>query len=149
MVELVDHDHVGDLHDPGLERLDGVARAGHQYEQDQIGDPDHLDVALSRAHGLEQDHLASGRVEQQQCLECRLGETAEMAAAAHRADEHPGIEKVIREPDAVASRAPCVNGLDGSTETTPTVLPEPAHVMDERRDEWTCRHPGGPVIADR
>ena len=32
VVGLVDHDHVGDLHHPGLERLHRVARAGHQHQ---------------------------------------------------------------------------------------------------------------------
>src|SRR5581483_8030970 len=36
VVELVDRDHVGDLHDPGLQRLDGVARARHEREHDGV-----------------------------------------------------------------------------------------------------------------
>ena len=42
MVGLVDRDHVRDLHDPRLQRLDRVAGAGHQHEHDRVGDADHL-----------------------------------------------------------------------------------------------------------
>ena len=98
---------------------------GINTSSDRVGDPGHLDVALPGADGLEEDHVASRRVEQQHRLQRRLGEAAEMAAAAHRADEHARVEKVLREPDPVAEQRPCVNGLDGSTDTTPTVLPSP------------------------
>src|SRR5712691_1200720 len=42
VIHLVDRDHVGDLHDPGLQRLHRVAGAGHQHEQDGVGAPDDL-----------------------------------------------------------------------------------------------------------
>ena len=64
MVALVDRDHVRDLHDPGLERLDRVARAGHQHEHDRVGDREDADLALARADRLEEDDVLSGRVEQ-------------------------------------------------------------------------------------
>src|SRR5439155_20521134 len=60
VVHLVDCDHVGNLHDPGLQRLHRVAGAGHQHEQDRVGDPDHLDLALARAHSLEEDEIFAG-----------------------------------------------------------------------------------------
>ena len=39
VIHLVDRDHVGDLHDPGLQRLHGVARSGHEDEEDGVRDP--------------------------------------------------------------------------------------------------------------
>ena len=39
---------------------------GHQHEQHRVGDPDHLDLALARAHGLQEDDVLAGRVEQEQ-----------------------------------------------------------------------------------
>ena len=61
-------------------------------------------------------------VEHEQRLQRRLGEAAEVPARAHRADEDvrgrgSGRTSRMRSP----SSAPCVNGLDGSTEITPTV----------------------------
>ena len=45
-----------------------------------------------------------GRVEDEQRLERRLRETAEMAARAHRADEDARVEEVVGEPDAIAEQ---------------------------------------------
>ena len=104
MIHLVDRDHVGDLHDPRLQRLDGVARARHQHEQHGVGDPDHLDLALAGADGLEQDELLAGRVEQQRGLQRRLREPAEVAARPHRADEDARVEEVVGEADPVAEQ---------------------------------------------
>jgi hypothetical protein len=68
VIHLVDRDHVWDLHDPGLQRLDRVARAGHQYEHDGIGDPDHLDLALTGPDRLEKDEFFAGGVEDEERL---------------------------------------------------------------------------------
>ena len=104
VIHLVDRDHVGDLHDPRFQRLDGVARAGHQHEQDRVRDPDHLDLALAGADRLEEDDVLAGRVEQEHRLQRRLREPAEMAARPHRADEDAGVEEVVGEPDPVAEQ---------------------------------------------
>ena len=104
MVELVDGDHVRDLHDPRLQRLNGVARAGHEHEDDRVRDADHLDLALARADGLEEDQVLAGRVQDEQRLERRLRQAALVAAGAHRADEDARVEEVVGEPDAVAEQ---------------------------------------------
>src|SRR5579862_1258938 len=64
VVALVDDDHVRDLHDPGLQRLDRVARARHQDEHDRVRDRDDADLALAGADRLEQDEILAGGVEQ-------------------------------------------------------------------------------------
>ena len=43
------------------------------------------------------------------------------------------------------SSAPFVNGLEGSTEMTPTVRPSLAHEPDERAIRLDLPTPGGPV----
>ena len=53
-------------------------------------------------------------------------------------------ESLIRSP----SSAPCVNGLDGSTEMTPTVVSRLPHVADERADQRRLADPGRPGDAD-
>ena len=65
---------------------------------------DHLDLALPRADRLEEDDVLARRVEDEQRLQRRLGETAEMAARPHRADEDAGVEEVVGEADAVAEQ---------------------------------------------
>ena len=47
------------------------------------------------------------------------------------------------------SSAPCENGLDGSTETTPTVSSRRPDVSDERADQRRLPDPGRPRDADR
>ena len=104
MVGLVDDDHVGDLHDPGLERLDRVARARHQDEHDRVGVVDDVDLGLADADRLEEDLLLAGGVHQQRGLKRRLRQAAERAAARHRADVDALVEEVVGEPDAVAEQ---------------------------------------------
>ena len=58
------HDHdVGDLEQPRLDRLDLVAHLGRLQDHGRVGSGRHLDLALSRADGLEQDDVEAGRVE--------------------------------------------------------------------------------------
>ena len=47
------------------------------------------------------------------------------------------------------SSAPCVNGLDGSTDTTPTSRPSARTLPDERRDEARLADAGRPGEPDR
>ena len=149
MVRLVDRDHVRDLHDPRLQRLDRVARAGHEDEQHRVRHPRHLDLALAGADRLHEDDVLAGRVEQQQRLQRRLGEAAEVAARAHRADEDARVEEVIREPDPVAEQRPLrerARRIDGDDAGR---LPEAPRVADERSDEARLADPGRPRDADR
>ena len=79
VVGLVDDDDVGDLHDAGLQRLDRVARAGHQHEHDGVGVVDDVDLGLADADRLEEDVVLAGGVHQQRGLQRRLAEPAERA----------------------------------------------------------------------
>ena len=69
VIHLVDRDHVGDLHDPGLQRLHRVARAGHEDEEDGVGDPRDLDLALPGADRLDEHDVLPRRVEQEHGLQ--------------------------------------------------------------------------------
>ena len=75
---------------------------------------DDVDLALADPHGLQQDVVLAGGVHQERCLERRLGQAAERAAGRHRADEHAGIQEVVRKPDPVAEDRARVNGLEGT-----------------------------------
>ena len=146
MIHLVDRDHVRDLHDPRLQRLHRVARAGHEHEQDRVRDPGHLDLALPRADGLDEDDVLPGGVEQEHRLQRRLGEPAEVAARPHRADVDAGVEEVVGEPDAVAEQRAArerARGIDRDDADRPLAR---ADEPDERADQRsTCPTPGGPV----
>ena len=84
-------------------------------------------------------------VEHEHRLQRRLGEPAEVAARAHRADEDAGVEEVVAEPDPVAEQRACVNGLDGSTEMTPTVCSRPRTWRTSALISDDLPTPGGPV----
>jgi hypothetical protein len=88
VVGLVDHDDVGDLHDPGLQRLDGVAGARHEDEDDRVGVVDDVDLGLADPDRLQEDVLLARGVHEQRGLERRLAEAAERPAVGHGADEH-------------------------------------------------------------
>ena len=148
VILLVDGDHVGDLHDPRLQRLDRVAGAGHQDEQHGVGDPDHLDLALARSDGLDEDDVLSGRVQDEQRLERRLGQPAEMPARAHRADEDLRVEEVLREPDAIAEQGALrerARRVDGDHADALVLR---ADLADERGDQARLADAGRPGDAD-
>ena len=102
VIHLVDCDHIGNLHDPSLERLHGVAGARHEYQQHGVGYPCDLDLALTRTYRLHEDDVLARCIEQEHRLERRLREASEVPACPHRADVHTRIEEVIGETDAVA-----------------------------------------------
>jgi hypothetical protein len=106
VVGLVDHDHVRDLHHACLERLDRVARAGHEHEHDRVGVVDDVDLRLTDPDRLDEHVLPAGGVEQESGLQRRLRQPPERAAVGHRADEDPLIEKVLGQPDPVAEQRP-------------------------------------------
>src|SRR5438067_886055 len=141
-VHLVDRDHVGDLHDPCFQSLHGVAGAGHEDEQDGVGDADHLDLALPRPDGLEEDEILAGRIEHEQRLQRRLGEPAEVHARTHRADEDVGVEEVVAEPDPVAEKCSLrerTRRIDRDDADRDLAL---ADVADQRGDEARLPDPG-------
>src|SRR5919106_801302 len=120
---LVDRDHVRDLHDSRLEGLDRVARAGHQDEEDGVGDRHHLHLALPGADGLEEDQILAGGVQEEGCLERRLGKPAE--------------ERALREG------ARRVDGDD------PHARLRLAHMADQRADQAGLADAGRTGDADR
>ena len=145
VIHLVDRDHVGDLHDPGLQRLHRVARAGHEHEQDGVRDPRHLDLALPRADRLDEDDVLAGRVEQR-ARACSVASASPPRCPRVPIErmKTPGSRKWSESRIRSPSSAPCENGLDGSTETTPTVCSTLADVARRaRRSGSTCRRRAG------
>ena len=59
-VALVDDDDVRHLEQPGLDRLDLVAHLGRLEHDGRVGGRGDLDLALARAHGLEEDDIEPG-----------------------------------------------------------------------------------------
>ena len=103
-VGLVDDVQVADLEDAGLGGLDAVAHAGREQHERGVGEAGDLDLALADADGLDQDHVAAGRVEHPQRLRRRPGQPAEVAAGGHRADVDLAVERVVLHPHPVAEQ---------------------------------------------
>ena len=59
-VGLRHHEHVGDLHDPGLQELEHVARARLDDDRDGVGDVGDLGLRLADADGLDDDDVERG-----------------------------------------------------------------------------------------
>ena len=148
VIHLVDGDHVRDLHDPGLQRLHGVARAGHEHEQHRVRDARHLDLALPGADRLDEDHVLPERVQQEHGLERRLGKPAEVPARAHRADEDPGIEEVVGETDAIAEERSARERAGRIDRDDADRAVAGAQMLDERADQRRLPHSGRPGDAD-
>src|SRR5919201_3926081 len=149
MVHLVDRDHVGNLHDPGFERLNRVARARHEHEQDGVGDRDHLDLALACSHGLEEDELLTRGVEDERGLQRRLGQATEVTARAHRADEDIAVEEVVGEADPVAEQRPLRERAGRVDRDHADGLPLLADVADDGADQTRLADAGRTGDADR
>ena len=109
-VRLVDHEHVRDLHDPGLQGLHLVAEAGDQHHDAHVGGAHDLDLVLADPDRLDQDHVLAGGREHEERLVGGGGEAAEVPARGHRADEDAGVGGVGLHADAVAQDRPAAEG---------------------------------------
>ena len=145
---LLTHDHVGDLHHARLQRLDRVARAGHQREHDRVGVVDDVDLALADADGLEQDVVLARGVHQQRRLQRRLGEPAERAAGGHRADEDARVEEVVGEPDPVAEHGALGERARGVDREHADLAVGLAQLGADRADQGALADPGRAGEAD-
>ena len=146
-VGLRDDEHVGHLHDPGLQELQDVARAGLHDHGDGVGHVGDLRLALPDSDGLDHDDV-EGRRE-------RLGrrargrrEAPEAVARRRGADERAGVVRVEGDPGPVPEQRPAraargrVDGEDGDAAP---VLPPGA---DERAEERRLARPGRAGHAD-
>ena len=70
-VGLVDHEDVRDLQNPGLCRLDAVTHAGREQHERRIGGGGDLDLGLTNADRLDENHVEAGAIEHPKCLRSR------------------------------------------------------------------------------
>lgn len=101
-VGLVHDEHVGDLDDAGLDRLDVVAEAGDGHQANGIDDADDVHLLLTHANGLDQHDVRPEGVEHVHDPRGRARETAGVPATSHRPDEDALIEETLPHSDAVA-----------------------------------------------
>ena len=144
-VGLVDHEHVGDLEDAGLGGLDPVAHARRQQHQRGVGGRGDLDLGLADADGLDQHHVAAGRVQHPDGLRGRRGQPAEVAAGGHRPDEHAGVGRVVLHPHPVAEQRPAGERRGRVDREHADPVPLPAQRPTSIEVEVDLPTPGEPV----
>ena len=62
-IRLVHDIDVGDFHDSGLQRLDGIAGLWNQGHGDGVGDTHDSQFGLAHAHGLHNNHVVARSVQ--------------------------------------------------------------------------------------
>ena len=139
------HDqHVGHLHDPGLQELQDVAGAGLDHDRDGVGRLGHLGLGLADADRLDHDDV-EGRRERVGGGARRGGEAAEPPARRHRADEEPAVARIGVDPRAVAEQraARALRGrVDGEHGDAPPARPPGACQRAQQRGLPRARRAG-------
>ncbi len=131
-VGLVDHEDVGDLHDPGLQRLHIVSGAGYHDDDRDVGGADDLDLVLPDADGLDEHDVEAGRIEHERHVVSRPRQAAEMPARGHAADEDALVARMLLHAHAVAEQraaregAGRIDGDDADAAATRAPLPREA-----------------------
>ena len=103
---------------------------------------DHVDLALAHAHRLEEHVVLAGGIHQERRLKRRLGQPSERAPACHRADEHPRVEEVVGEPDAVTEHGALRERAGGIDREHPDLPSGPAELAGQRPDQGALADPG-------
>ena len=142
MVGLVDHEDVGDLQDPRLDRLDVVPLARAQDHQHRVGDAHDVDLVLADSDGLHQDRIAPGSVHQVDRVARGAAEAAETAARGHRADEDRGIERVLLHANAVPEDGAAAEGAARIDRDDADGAPPLAVLGDEAVGQGALAHAG-------
>ena len=102
----MDDEDIRDLHDPGLDGLHIVACAGHQHNDRDVGLQDNLHLVLPDTDRLDDDHVATGRVEHEHGIARRPRQPSQVAASGHAPDEDPLVGGVGLHPEAIPRTAP-------------------------------------------
>ena len=100
-VGLVDDEHVADLEQAGLARLDRVAPTGSDDDDRRVGGTGDRNLHLTDADRLDEDPRVAGGVEHAHRMRRCTREPAELAARRHRAHEHAVVGVVVLHADAV------------------------------------------------
>ena len=102
-VGLGDHEHVGDLHDPGLEELQHVAGGRLHDDRHRVGHVGHLGLGLAHADGLDDDHV-EGDGQRAGGRPSGRGQAAEALRRRGRAHERGRVAGIDLDPRPVAEQ---------------------------------------------
>ena len=139
----------GNLHDPGLERLDLVARPRHQRDDGNVGRPDDVDLVLADADRLDQDDVLAAGIEDQRHVAGRSRQAAEVAARRHAADEDARVAGVRLHADAIAENGAAAERAGRIDRDDADRLPAVRIAAISRSTSVLLPAPGGPVMPMR
>jgi hypothetical protein len=146
-VGLVHREHVGDLEDARLGGLHAVTHSRGEEHNGGVGEGHHLHLGLAHAHGLDEHHVAAGRVEHPHGLRRGPGQPTEVPPGGHRPDEHAVVRGVLPHPHPVSEQCAAGErrgGIDGEHPHLPPLLPQEA---DHRRGGGRLPDAGWPGQA--
>src|SRR5262249_52348363 len=112
-IALVDDEDVRDLEESGLHRLDAVARARTEDDEDGVRRGDDVVLRLPGPDRLDEVRFVPRRVHDVARVDGRARETAVAAARGHRADVDARIERALLHADAVAEERASGEGARG------------------------------------
>jgi alkylhydroperoxidase family enzyme len=142
-VRLVDHQHVGNLQHAGLHRLHVVAHVGRIHHDAHVGDLGDFRFGLAGADRLQDHDLAAGSVHDIYYPMDTLGQSAQMTARCHGADEDARIFRMPPHPHAVAEDGAAENRtrrIDGGDRNSAALRAERGDCgVDQRRLPRTRR----------
>ena len=116
-VRLVDHKHVSDLHDAGLDGLHVVAHPRHKHNHGHVGESHDIDFVLSDADRLDDHQVPSARVDHGRHVGRCAGQSAERSACRHAANVNARVRIMRLHADAVAQNcasAERAGGIDSN-----------------------------------
>ncbi len=147
-VGLRHDEHVGDLHDPGLQELQDVAAARLHDDGDRVGDVGDLGLGLADADRLDHDDVERRR-ERVRGGTRRPRQPAEALAGGGRADEHVAVRRI--ELDRARGRRAAIrpSGASwGRRRASRRCGPSARQARNSAESSVDLPAPGGPVIAD-
>ena len=112
-IGLVDREHVADLQDARLDRLNVIAHARNQHDHRRVRRPHNIHLGLPDTDGFDKDDIFAERIHRLDRIRCLVGEAAKAAACPHAADENALVERQIIHTDAVAQDGSAGKGACG------------------------------------
>ncbi len=125
-VGLVDDEHVGDLHQPRLVGLDGIAPPRVDHDDGRVGGVDDVGLHLTDPNGLDDDPITPGRPQDGDGIVGCPGEPTEVAPGRHRPDVHVVVAGDVAHPHPIPQDGATGEGtgrIDGEHRHRP-VAPE-------------------------
>ena len=128
---------------PALSACTSSPAAGHEHHDRDVGGADDVDFVLADADGLDDDDVLAGGVEHERGVARRRARPPRWPRVAMLRMNTPASPACACMRTRSPRIAPPVNGLVGSTATTPTVRPVARIAVVSDRRACSCRRPAG------